>query len=941
MGNQTNQTMYNMPKHESGHSAMDFEALHTGPPMTSFGGFELDQLFTPGGNTVNPAQLHFGGPMTSPPSNNMPPLPPFGGNTMGGMDMAEDDYSWIRNWDSQLHGQANENAIDESSPSRFSSNASQSGFSEAIIDGSNGAQQMAWNPADLSGHALLSPGTMNLDILGTGLPHLDTSPRALPPNKLHDPTTSIEPYYDAMMAQTTLGDHQHLNGMQFTFPGASLSTFDSDSPSVSSVSMTGSARHSSVTSISTDSITEATRQALLLSLSQASSLATQRKYSQPSISSPLSPRGVAQGPTLPSTSDLQRYVSSYVQYFHPHLPFLHISTLSFDSPDYISNMHPASGHGNTGMVGGGGCLILSMAAIGALHEYDHQVSKELFDSAKKMISSYLDGRRKADLQNVNGQQFFSQNGSAHNTPLWLVQAMLLNVVYGHFSGDKTAADIASTHCAALVSLARAAELARPLAEDGINNIAEDGHSPNSQASYLHGQWVRWKEREERKRTLFAVFILSSLLVTAYNQPPAIMNSEVLLDLPCDEDLWTADSAQEWMNRGGANAATTTSMSFESALLTLLHPQHRQQQGNQLMPSTFGCLVLINALHNYIWETRSRHNGRQWTTQETESMFSHIEPALNAWQRAWKATPHHTLDRPNPSGRGPLSADSIPLLDLAFVRLFVNLGRSKEAFWMRDFETMANELARGVEIVQHADGSPEASEQGRLSNSPHMQGTPEVAQSYRRQSQAASSQTSKRERHLRKAAFYAADSLLIASKWNLTFADPASHELPIQSAMCFFDCSQVLAEWACTVQERVGRYLGILGQADVDYTQVPAIMLLESEDVELLSKIQHICSRMEEKMVNHANMLSALDPSGLGTIDVLPSLENCGLGSRILKVVSFMLDKAAVWPGKFAYTQKMIEEHTNLFLVTHVMASALDAQATHMNQRAESSITATS
>jgi len=132
---------------------------------------------------------------------------------------------------------------------------------------------------------------------------------------------------------------------------------------------------------------------------------------------------------------------------------------------------------------------------------------------------------------------------------------------------------------------------------------------------------------------------------------------------------------------------------------------------------------------------------------------------------------------------------------------------------------------------------------------------------------------------------------------------------------------VLAEWACTVQERVGRYLGILGQADIDYTQVPAIMLLETEDVELLGKIQHICVMMEEKMLRHANMLSALDPS-MNHADALPMLGKCGLGSRILKVVAYMLEKAAVWP------------------VTHVMASALETQATYMVRRGESSITAT-
>lgn len=92
----------------------------------------------------------------------------------------------------------------------------------------------------------------------------------------------------------------------------------------------------------------------------------------------------------------------------------------------------------------------------------------------------------------------------------------------------------------------------------------------------------------------------------------------------------------------------------------------------LKPSTFGCLILINALHNYIWETRQRHHNKLWTNEETDKMHRHIEPALKAWQVAWESNPHHSVERPNPFGKGPMSADAIPLLDLAYVRLFVNL-----------------------------------------------------------------------------------------------------------------------------------------------------------------------------------------------------------------------------------------------------------------------------
>lgn len=926
-------------------------SLRTAPPMGSFAqqtGFDLDQLFSPG-TTVNPAQLHFGG-QTSAAAQ----FPNFEAFTQQHPMIPEgDDFSWMRHWNMQIqrHGDNHEQAIDESSPSRNSSGDSPAECSEMMSQSTPAMSlpnsSVQWSQSDLRSPGPLSAGVgpFQMDMLGSGLPNLDAPAATLSPLTLIDPTSTAGAYFDSALMgsyspqqrQKAPTDAIHAQSQQFFAP-PSLSNFSSDSPSMSSPSMAGSARQSSVTSVSTDSISDATRQALLNSLSQPSVFGhNPRKYSIPNVSSPLSPgatRNATQGPNLPSTNDLRRYVDAFIQFAHPHLPVLHIPTLSFDSLEYTNTVRASPHHGShqhSGVAGGGGCLILAMAAIGALYEYDHPASKELFEAAKKMISLYLEERRKADMSAaVNGQ-----NGEAANlpTPLWLVQAMLLNVTYGHQCGDKTAAEIASTHCAALVSLARAAQLAQPPSEQSSPaerqqsadvDMAESGNGQAQQHGRevdLATQWLTWKTAEERKRTLFAIFILSSLLTTAYNQPPTIMNSEILLDLPCDEDLWSAETAQEWQNRGGAAAAEQNAVSFADALSILLTASQRSgtsysstaynssnplgalQAGdafadNHLRPSTFGCLVLINALHNYIWETRTRHHGRQWTQQETDSMFSHIEPALSAWQAAWKANEHHKLERPNPFGLGPLSADSIPLLDLAFVRLFVNLGRSKEAFWQRDFEAMADELARGTEIVQHAAGSPnqDYNEAGADVKSPSSQ---------RRASQAPSADqsSSRRERHLRKAAFYAADSLTIACSYNLTYADMTAHELPVQSAMCFFDCSQVLAEWACTVQERVGRYLGILGRDPVDYAMVPAIMLLETEDVELLRKVESICESFEAKRFQQENLLAMdlqqMNPSAtsMSALQSNPNLNARGFGSKILRVTALMLEKAVVWPGK--------------------------------------------
>ena len=962
-------SIHGLPKLDT-HSIHNMDvtnSLRTAPPHASFGGFDIDQLFSPG-TTVNPAQLHFGGSVSATQPN-FPPLEPFTVHPAIDPQAQVNDFGWMRNWNMQiLHENNNEQAVEESSPSRMSSGDSPGDYNESMSNSNAGIliqNNFQWPQQDSRRHQSMSSGPFQLDALGSGLPNLDPPHDTMSPNTLHDPTPTGDAYFpQAMMPQHQPQQQlqqETMNSQPQTFFASSLSNFSSDSPGMSSSSMTGSARQSSVTSISTDSITDSTRQALLLSLSQPSVFGhNHRKYSQPTTSSPLSPGGArssGQGPSLPSTGDIRRYVDAFIQFAHPHLPVMHIPTLSFDSIEYSSTIKGSSSHlsmNQGGNSGGGGCLILGMAAIGALYEYDHPASKELFDAAKKMIGLYLEERRKVDMSAAMNGSASGNESPTHHTPLWLVQAMLLNVVYGHQCGDKTAADIASNHCAALVSLARAADLAQPplsVSPDASTNgetreaqhesadvdMSEAPIAPGDSVSRhqsaetdLQTQWLTWKESEERKRTLFAIFILSSMLTTAYNHTPTIMNSEILLDLPCDEELWSAENAQEWQNRGGLAAAESNAVSFAGALSQLLTANQRQgndysstaynsnnplgalQAGdafsdNDLRPSTFGCLVLINALHNYIWETRSRHHGRQWTPQETESMFSHIEPALNAWQAAWKANDHHKLERPNPFGFGPLSADSIPLLDLAFVRLFVNLGRSKEAFWQRDFDAMADELARGAEIVQYAEPSPNTGgdPEGSAGPTSPASGSPNgTAPTDRRTSQATHGEhsSSRRERHIRKAAFYAADSLTIACSFNLTYADITAHELPIQSAMCFFDCSQVLAEWASTVQERVGTYLGVLGRDQIEYAQVPAIMLLESEDVELLRKIEHICDSLESKRFQQENLvamdLQSLNPSAsMGPMHQNVNLGACGHGSKILRITAMMLEKAVVWPGK--------------------------------------------
>lgn len=939
------------PKLETSGLPLDFSGgLRTAPIYGSFD-MGLGGMFVGQGSTINPAQLHFGG---SPQGfGNDSPSPPFhhGGRPVShAADLFMDDeanFDWMNGFDPSVpFGNGNESAIDGSSPSAMST-GSPGGLSEAMVDNQNrlSAPSAGWhNP--FPPHTAASSTQFPMDYSSPPFNDLGVPAETVSPKSLMSQTPFAETYSTppsmTSVGQPMLGGHSHS-----MFP-SSMAT-SGEYPNPLNPPVANSAVRSQHSSASTDTFTDSTRQALLASMAQPSGF-NHRKYSQPASGMANSREllalsaGFSGTGQLPSTSDMQRYISAYITYFHPHMPFLHIPTLNFQAPEYTNNLRTPSGHLNlssTGIAGGGGCLILSMAAIGALYEFDAAASKDLFEAAKKMIQLYLEERRKADMSAALSRLNSADDNSVHNTPLWLVQAMLLNVIYGHACGDKTSADIASTHCAALVSLARAADLTHHLdpkclpqdylgashSEGATQGTSADSGSWAQSASFglpkERREWLDWKIVEERKRTLYAIFALSSFLVSAYNHAPALTNSEIRLDLPCEEDLWAAESPQAWKKMGG-HLASKLGLSFSSALTKLLTASQREQlqaqspnqhfgqddlSSSDIKPSTFGCLILIYALHNYIWETRQRHMGRQWTSRETDAMQIHIEPALRSWQAAWASNPVHSLERPNPFGAGPLSADSIPLLDIAYIRLYVNLGGSKEAFWQRDWDAMSDGLAGGTEVVLQGDDitpdvidplmSDALNQLDRRRDSVADLGVGDLAIS-KMPTQEQSMQSvcrpvqSKRERYLRKAACYAADSISMSDQFGNTFSEFTCRELPVQCAMCSFDCAQVLAEWITTVQERVGPHLGVLGRSDVDLTQVPGMMLLEDEDRKLIEKIKEILTSMESKMQQEAQNSNSM--SAMNVLQRLPSAVDGGYGCKILIATANLLDSAGVWPG---------------------------------------------
>ena len=962
---------HELPKLEtSGLTGVVSPGLRTAPPYGNFGGeTNMENLWFGPGSTVNPAQLHFS---NSPQSLAFePPASPCHPDVLG-MPVAhatlDDDgnFAWLDGFENQVSFNGlNEQAVDGSSPSVIST-GSHSGLSEVMLDNSsNSGQSMTtWqNPAISQ-----SPATSNYPMDWSVPGYHDLLPSVqLSPKSLQAQLGANDQYFPRSLPLNVQTPVSVFSNYPCFHPPMIVKP---ETPGTSAASVGSSNRQSSVTSVSTDSFTDALRQTHLANLSHSSvDGQSLLKGSQPPRNSPsptecaVLPCNTAADP-LPSTADLERYVAAYVQYFHPHLPFLHIPSLALNALAYhtpFQELGSSFHHADSTAVGVEGPLILTIAAVGALYENDKDASRELFETAKRVTPLHLEeGWKPHPPGGINGSLNTTEL-SVPNTPLWLVQAMLLNVIYGHQCEDKASTETASIQRAALVSLARSAGLTNPFidiphgkpeslqrpshlpgsydVQMSGNDISATDWVPSSECGFLNcsDEWHTWRLVEERKRTLYAVFIVTSLLASGSNHAPTLTNSEIRLDLPCSENVWAADSAEAWRTLRGSATAEQDGPSFASALSFLLTagqrppnppnsvfmPSGRLSESDlrlanlpesELKPSTFGCLILINALHNYVWETRQRHLGRQWTTQEIEAMHALVEPALKAWQAAWGSNPYHSLERPNPSGSGPLSADCIPLLDLAYIRLFVNLGREKEAFWQQDYNPIPDELVYSTEVISQADRFQTSfctSYQSTAHSTTSNKNLPisggdgvkiEAADTgfhpaYNEPTGYFAGPSSKHERHLRKAALYAANALLMSSKLGVTFADLHSRELPIQSAICAYDAGQVLAEWVSGVQERVGRFLGILGRDRVQYSEMPAIILLDDEDCKLLEKIKEILDDLEAKLVDSQ---AVIDSTSQTSVMSCLQPEGCDFGSKILLMTALMLKRAPIWPGELSF-----------------------------------------
>ncbi|EAW12714.1 C2H2-type zinc finger protein [Aspergillus clavatus NRRL 1] len=358
---------------------------------------------------------------------------------------------------------------------------------------------------------------------------------------------------------------------------------------------------------------------------------------------------------LPSRHTLMRYLTSFFEGFHLHLPFIHLPTLR------INERAPE--------------LILAFMAVGAQYRLEHRNAEKLFHASKAILLHRLSkepqpqsGGSYSNMQMplYHNPEPFQQHTPEPvplplgNVPGWSAWRQIENI-----RTLLILMGFASWEGAELVQEAFGLQhlLVRSLREFGLteNITVTPRHSP------MH--WHEWAEEESVRRTRLVSFCFVHVHSIAYNIYPVLRSSEVHLRLPCSTQEWKATTASEW--EVAQKEIISQQLFFQDALALLLQNSRTPVMLNPI-PTPLGNYILLHGLLQriHLVSELSIPNGDQTFSLPTEEL-NKLERALRSWTSVWQQAPESSLNPHNENGPIPFTSSS--LLGLAYVRLSLNLG----------------------------------------------------------------------------------------------------------------------------------------------------------------------------------------------------------------------------------------------------------------------------
>ena len=354
-----------------------------------------------------------------------------------------------------------------------------------------------------------------------------------------------------------------------------------------------------------------------------------------------SEHAIPEGFRLPSLSSLNRYLTTYFNLFHHHLPFL--NPASFE-PTKVS---PA--------------LLLAVLSIGALYAFDQEQAYVQHIGSKVLVNQFLQNK---------------ENFSSRKCPLWTMQGSLLNMIFASWSGDAKGLEWACSIKSLLANM-----VAGNRYELKLRQEARESRPPTR---------AEWVEDEGCRRTYYAVYIFFGLLTLTYNHTPAISFNEFEdLQLPATESLWNLTVSDEaaWQEALKSSPSPT----FMVAHCNLF-------QGEALGYSAFATRIMINALFLEVWYHKRSPEALQDVVTEYK-----LRLALETWEKSLELCEPEVATVPlNVPHKGhPLIFNAKAMFRNARARLEVDLKSVQEALRYHDSYEVAAAMSTSRDRVKRS------------------------------------------------------------------------------------------------------------------------------------------------------------------------------------------------------------------------------------------------
>ncbi|KAF2731250.1 hypothetical protein EJ04DRAFT_411741, partial [Polyplosphaeria fusca] len=302
------------------------------------------------------------------------------------------------------------------------------------------------------------------------------------------------------------------------------------------------------------------------------------------ITQPVAPDGslVTRDHPLLSLSCLQTYCDLYFTRFNTAYPLIHMSTFE---PSHVDTL-----------------LLISVLLLGATYgEKDaHQLAVCIHD--------------------VLRPQIFANAGFSAKPDLWVLQTILLVECFGKSRAGQKQHDMSHLFHGLLINLIRRSDcqIIRPPTPDDATDDLED-------------DWHNWVEAEQKKRLAFLCFMWDTQHAVLFCQSLCMSAFELRSDLPCDQALWEADSAETWHQLRQKHNSPPL---FLSHLKMYLNPTTAASSP----PKSLNALsrsLLLHGLMSIAWDMQ-RRDQTSLSLLSTPHPLTHWRSRLSTSYNAWHA-----------------------------------------------------------------------------------------------------------------------------------------------------------------------------------------------------------------------------------------------------------------------------------------------------------------